>query len=349
MGQLLRFCRASAAIIGIFIICATETARASCDEWKILSETDSGLLAAWGTVRSGPDGALGSNRERYVGVASQRYTFNLLPIAVPKGDVAEVGRALSFAEYAFAHQRSDGGFDYFANPNPRGAVPDAAFFLYDFGHTLLLLGHSAWFQQSAEASQLRQRLSTLRSKTERTLSWLVSQSHVLDADNKAMNRVLVYASAYTLLGQALDREDGRQVGARFAEKALIMELPDGTMLENGGFDSAYQGVSLFVGRSLHCYFPENQAALRDRVKDGLERGAVRLIQSIDDRGRISTVANTRVRDDMHGEFDNGRAKSLDPRYAALGLQYAGAVGRNPKVQAAAELVAKFYFRKKSNP
>ena len=129
----------------------------------------------------------------------------------------------------------------------------------------------------------------------------------------------------------------------FLGRALAMIRDDGVALENGGFDSAYQGVSLFIGHSIFCYLPDQSSQVSARLAERLERGATRLAETVEPSGRISTENNSRVRDDGTGEADHGRAKNLDPRFAILALGYIGTNRTNYTLQELSSRISRYYF------
>ena len=174
----------------------------ACDEWKLLEGADTATLSAFARLDSSPSGALALNRNGYVSIGQQRHTFDLLPLGVLQQQRLLVERAVRIIEFAYAHQKSDGTFEYSEGKNPAGAVQALAFFFSDFGHTLLLLDQSEWFQHSTETQTLRQKLADVREKLKRPLAWLISMKGVLEKDVKAANRVFAYSAAFILMGRA---------------------------------------------------------------------------------------------------------------------------------------------------
>jgi hypothetical protein len=332
------------AIIAV-LVCELFGARdvVACNEWKLLERADTATLSAFAKLDSTPGGALALNRYGYVSVGQQRHTFDLLPQGVLKQQTALVERAVQIVEYAYSHQKPDGTFEYSEKKNPAGAVQSLAFFFGDFGHALLLLDRSEWFQHSPEMQPLRQKLAEVREKSKRSLTWLISMKGVLEKDVKAANRVFSYAAAYILMGRAVGDDQAIAVGMEFLRTALAMTRDDGVALENGGFDSAYQGVSLFVGHSIFCYLPDRFPQASAELGGWLERGATRLVETVEPSGRISTQDNSRVRDDGTGEADNGRPKKLDPRFAILALGYIGADRTNETLREFSSRISRYYF------
>ena len=90
----------------------------ACDEWKLLEGADTATLSAFARLESAPSGALALNRNGYVSIGQQRHTFDLLPLGILKQQSLLVECVVRIIEYAYAHQKPDGTFEYSEGRTP---------------------------------------------------------------------------------------------------------------------------------------------------------------------------------------------------------------------------------------
>lgn len=300
------------------------------------------LKAVTQSSHASPEGATSRNRGGFIDVEYQRATDRAIPEAIVTQNAAPLATSFNIINYTFAHQRSDGGFEnanknLFVNvhgrPTPWGEAAPVAFFLEDLGHTLLLLGESSWFQHSDATRGYRQQLADLRPKVERALNWLMGQQAALKTDVGATNRSFMYGDAYYFLGKALSRSDAMAVGTGFARDAISHQLPDGTFPELGGFDSSYQGVSLYLAELLLLQSNANdRSALWSAIQRGMARETTNLLPS----GEVRTQGNTRI----YGV--TGGRQRIDAVDVNLAFQYFAGMTQDPVAIRNAALVFKKY-------
>jgi hypothetical protein len=334
---------------------AVHPARASdvpnVSEWTVLQRMSLDTLKAWAaTARPDANGATSMNRTGYIQVGFQRDSVNAIPYSIRAKNVGSLGNSFRIIRYAFQHQRPDGGFEYSESngqvssgyqASRQAEASNAAYFLYDLGHTLLLLQQSDWFQHSAETATFRSQLQQVYPNARRALDWLVAQQDVLRGDTGGANRTLGYASAYYLTGKALNSSSAMAVGRTFIQGALDKQLSDGTFPELGGFDSSYQGVSLYQGMILFLQMDSSEGDLRARLWNAVQRADSREASAVLSSGEVSTAANTRVR--AGGEAAFGHAKSIDAITVSMALQYFAFTINNPKSIQTAQAVFHHYF------
>lgn len=300
------------------------------NEWRILSAIDTNLLYFQAkSVNVNPiDGAIGINKQNYRSVGIQRRSSEIYTYAVITKNVKLLETAIKILEYAFAHQNPDGSFqDYTPKISAGGKASNVAFLFYDFGHTLLLLQDSEWFQKSNDTATLRARLHKLTHLANNSLTWLIKQEAELRKnDEKTTNRLLFDASAYYLMGKALNRSDAVKIGEGFIKTALQKQTKSGIFLEKGGYDSSYQGVSLRVALVLYCNLKHNEIPLREKLWKGIEKGINRQMPQILPSGEVITRGNTRVY--ASGETYLGKRKKLDYLNLVFALNYYSQITNN---------------------
>jgi hypothetical protein len=252
------------------------------------------------------------------------------------------------ADAAFAHQEADGGFAYnvarsglSATPNATGLAAQAAFFVSDLSHTLLLLRDSPWFRASQMTPALRQRIPGLEQHLSSALGYLINHRQDLHADHDTANRFLIYAEAYYLSGKLLGRDDALSVGREFIDQALSQQASDGTFLELHGFDSSYQNVSLSEGEYLFLYMSGDSE--QPRLWNAISRGYERELRALAPSGEISTAGNTRVGAQSIPALHGGPVHRFDSEAAGFAFTYFAAIAGTPDAERNADLVVHHYF------
>ncbi len=321
-------------------------AQPAVSELTVLRRLDPAFLDALaGSARPSADGATSSNRGHYLDVEFQRATDRAIPKAIVKHDRQALLLSLRIAEYSFDHQNPDGSFQYnrpggtttkSGKPAPWAEPAAAAFFLEDFGHTMLLLSESSWFMHDDSVRDLRGRFNALRPKENSALTWLLGQQDALRTDSNATNRIFMYGAAFYLNSRALSRTDGVSAGAAFINEALSRQRPDGTFPELGGFDSSYQAVSLYLTQILYLQADPNDSALRTALWSAIQSGMAREKANLLPSGEMSTQGNTRVTGYV------GNRQHIDSLDVNLAFQYYAGITHDPSYVAAAAALFNHY-------
>jgi hypothetical protein len=286
------------------------------------------------------NGALGLNRKGYVGVFNQRHSSEFIIRASSNQEPKDIENGIKTIEYAFSYQNPDGSFpDFQPKSTPRGAASAVAFFLQDLGHTLLLSQQSPWFQNSPANQISRKRLQVVMGKAEISLNWLLqNQNNLYQSDRKAANRLFIDAAAFYLMGKALRSQPARQAGLDFLNRALSMQAENGYFLENGGYDSSYNAVSLQIAQQIFCQFAEEPSATRSRLWSAIDQSMQWQLSRILPSGQVSTVGNTRVY--AGGEKYFEKAKSVDYNSLCIALNYyAGLSGKPDAIRYAQQVLS----------
>jgi hypothetical protein len=319
-------------------LCAGASAPASPSEWSVLSSFQPQMLARWArAAQPNAEGAVNVNRFAYQSVALQRETVDQIPQGVLTKNPALITSALAIMSYALAHVNGDGSFQFRQDaasrragfPADTAAASSAAFFMYDLGHSMLLLDESPWFTSSSQTAGLRSRLSNeIKPKAAKALAWLTSQADALEWDNRAVNRLLTYGAAYYLCGQALNDSRAVSLGRHFIQEALARQTSDGVLPEAEGFDSSYQAVSLYLLAILYLHIDPADRTLRSSVWTALSQGVSRELAAIDSNGNVDVSQNTRVKQVDH----------VDHRLLMLSLEYYGILSGNAQIQRTAQRI-----------
>ncbi|MGB7537572.1 MAG: hypothetical protein WBM17_03455 [Anaerolineales bacterium] len=297
-----------------------------------------------------PDGtgAMGRNRKAYFSVVFQRGVTPTLIQGVLDRDSSLAGRGIRALEYAFGHQNPDGSFPFEPpaeytgkQPGPGDLASAAAFFFSELGRSLCLLESSDWFQTNPDAANLRVRLQAVRGKADLSLTWLMSQQEELEAfDGQTANRLFFDALAFYLTGRALGRTDAMDAGESFALSAMRLRTSDGILLEKGGFDSSYQGVSLFRALILYVHADSGRIEFRRQLWKTIAQGVQWELSRVLPTGEISTEGNARVY--PGGEDFLGNEKAVAYADVALAFYYYAVLAGDPGVKQAADNVIGYY-------
>lgn len=312
-------------------------------EWNTISALTPNLLRliAQSVHLNTKNGAVGFNDQGYKSVVFQRHSSEIVTYGILTKNVQLIDAAVQIIEYAFAHQQPDGSF--LNNLHGESAASKAsavAFFYQDLGHSLLLCKNSNWFQRSKDTANVRVSLNRLIEPANTSLTWLMRQKAALwNNDRRTTNRVFFDAVAYYLVGKALKRSDAISLGKDFARSALQQQTKAGFFLENGGYDTSYQGVSLRLALLLYTNLKPDEVSLRRDLWMAIERGIRWELNHILPTGEVSTKGNTRVH--PGGEKYFGKEKSLDYTQLIIALNYYSKLSGDPAVQRVADQLLTF--------
>jgi len=315
-------------------------------ENELISKMDPSVWTSWGKGNfPNADGATDKNKPGYLQVGFQYHTFNLVPYALVHRNAHFMDGACSIAEYAFAHQNSDGTFQYFESngtessgqaTNPEALPSSLTLFYYDLGHSLLVLGGDDWYTKSAECAPFRARFDRLRPKMLKSLDWLLSQRALLATDAAASNRTLAHGLAFYFMGKALGRPDAMRAGYEIVSGALD-SIRGGVFLEAGGFDSSYQAVNILECEWLALHADGDfRARLWGAIQAGFARERVAVLPT----GEAVTAGNTRV--SSSGESYFGHRKSVNSVQLLLAFAYYGVMANDANASAMASKIQQFY-------
>ena len=187
-------------------------------------------------------------------------------------------------------------------------------------------------------------MEALSKKAQKSLQWLVDQKPMLRiAYNNAANRLFFNAMAFYLTGLALENKAAVDWGKEFLKDALATQNAEGVFLEANGFDSSYQGVSIFRLILVYLSMESFEGVTKDQVWQSIRKAVKREVQAILPSGEVSLKNNTRVSEG--GEKFLGVEKGVDFISVYMGLQYYCALTPDPEVKAVADKVFRFYSGK----
>ncbi len=292
------------------------------------------------------NGAMGRNKAGYFHVRFQMGISSQADYAVYNENTLALEYAIKAIEYAFVYQLEDGNFELVVPQDLASQTPQAAdvasgvsFFLSSLGLALTTLDESTWYH-SAPMASYKNRIELLRPKIDRAAAWLQTQQTLLEvADQEAPNRLFFNALAFYSLGKWLGHSTLQATGLSFAKAALSMKHPNGYFLENGGWDSSYQGVGINVGFNLYSVLPETEI-LKTQLWDGLSCASDWQKSRILENGEISTQGNKRVY--PGGEDFLGTEKKVDWVDTMLGFFIMGYYSRDNVYLTTATKIRDFY-------
>jgi hypothetical protein len=267
--------------------------------------------------RPDASGAVGHNRGAWMGAQYQRSAALYLMSAVARGDRAGAEDAWRAIDLAFAHQDETGGFgsrNESGTPSaPKDLYSDAAFWLAQLDQALLVT------RASSLSSVFQDRINSLRPRVIRAATFLAQgESLLIPRDGRATNRYFIDGLAFELssLVAGSDETGWVATGARFIDRALGQQHPEGYFDEAGGGDSSYNAVSILMLQIHDLYFPDGRSA------EALQRAMVWELSRIEPSGEISTSGNSRTGLGQERYF--GAAKDVNYPEVTLALLYVGA-------------------------
>jgi hypothetical protein len=327
------FC-AAAALAGFAT--APAAAAPKLSESAVLARMPSGFLALTKhRVSIAADGSVGRNRQGWYAIGNQAFSQDWATYAVTANDASSIDGALRIAEYGFAHQQSDGGFE-------GNHIGGGALFVEDVGHTLLLLDGSDWFASDPATQAARSKLPELRRRESLSLAFLVANRTNIEKDTDAANRIARYADAFYFGGKAEGNAAAMSIGESFLRSFLADQGPDGAFYELKGFDSGYQCASIYLAEILFLAMPYGDPA-RDQLWSAIVRGMARERRAVSASGAISTFHNTRTGADSLWAIRTGEVHGLDGAHASLAFVYYAAITGDAGDAQAARSVYSHYF------
>ena len=307
------------------VACVPRAAAETTTEYALLQKIPKSVLDHIAfDAKPDANGAMQANVTGWTSVVYQRIAIPSIWTGAVENDPSKIDEAWPAVDLAFSHQRGDGSFAM-AGGKPMPPT-DMSFWLEALCHSILVL------QESPQHEHYAARIAALRPKIRSAVKWLHRDENLatlLRGDILDVNRLLIDATAFLTTSLVLDDASLRPTGTSFLREALKHQLPDGTFLEIGGFDSSYQSVSLLHGT--YYALRSDDSALRA----ALERALRLELSSINSSGVVDISRNTRTRGQ---EQVAGHPKTPDYRSIILGLYYSGLyLGNDRAVRTAASV------------
>jgi hypothetical protein len=307
-------------------------------------------LVLFGEPTIAADGSMGTNIGGWHSVGSQRDVTNHFLGALATDNAADLSRAMAALEYTFAHQNADGSWPQVDIPGspypPGGGFMSTIFFYASLGRSLGLAEDSHWFETSAATSALRARLAALAPLMERGLAWMRGPVNSQQMQNmgkgaqRDSNRAAAGAEGFLLVGQWLHSAADVATGQRLLLQVESNQLPDGTILEAGGFDAGYQTVSLNHLYDIWFHLYGSLAGLRGGVWNELVKGTAKENSVVLPSGQINFDGSTRV--DCGGETFHGQPKQGSGQALARVEVYTAGVTGNTSLLGTAARIINYY-------
>jgi hypothetical protein len=289
---------------------------------EITALFDNSVIQSLATANA-PDmnGAMSNNKSGYFSVRFQMAVSSLADYAIGSEDAAAFEATIKAIEYSFQYQLANGDFQIvvpMGSPSPTNVdiASTNAFFLSSLGVSLLAFQESSFYNNPLNVS-FKNRIEILRPKIAESLDWLIGNQTLLkDYDSNTPNRLFFDAIAFYSLGKWLNNGTGKSIGLDFAQLAVTKKSSKGYFLEDGGWDSSYQGVSLTNGFKLLSILDTNET-IKQPLWDCLSCGTNWQVSRILSTGEISTKGNTRVY--PGGEQFLGMEKKMAWKSTAIAL------------------------------
>ena len=295
-------------------------------------------------------GAMGRNKHGYFHVRFQLGMHYLANYGLVTKQSEEIETFITAAEYSYRFQLESGGFKLIlprklsgqGTPSLADRVSGVAFFASSIGSGIYALETSDWFQKSSQHEKLQKRITLLKPKLRSTLEYLLqNQEYLKAADRHAPNRLLFDGLAFYSLGKILNNEEAISVAESFVGSAAKQVHENGYFIENGGFDSSYNGVAVALGLRLLMMGYE-----KDQLDTVCQKAIMWQRDKISDTGEIITVGNTRVNPHGGGESFLGRVKDVDVGHTVEAFLLASQWLENEKYTQLAEDILKYYLKRR---
>ena len=262
------------------------------------------------------NGAIGQNIAAYTNVSFQRSDTWTTMLALQEGSTSDLAPAVAAMQFGFQQELPNGSF------NNVGAILDwtnyesDAFFLQSFAEDYLSIKSSSLWPTFAT------QLTALIPKFSSAMTWLATQASALStADAEAPNRLFLDAIAFELGGQILNNNSYVQTGVNFVNQALALQSPNGYYMEDGGWDSSYNGTSMLAVETLLTY--STNSAQVSQLTASLASAASWEESRISASGEVLTTGNTRTAGQEIGP--SGSIKDVNYGEVAASLLYAGTI------------------------
>lgn len=322
-----RFKNALALLLCVasLLTCASMAPAQTTSEYALLGKIPKSVLDHIAfDAKPDANGAMQTNVRGWTSVVYQRIAIPLIWTGAVENDSSKVDEAWPAVDLALRHQHRDGSF---ATGDGKAMPPtDMSLWLEALCHSILIL------QESPLREQYAGRIASYRPMIRSAIAWLSEDRNLAilqRGDELAVNRLLIDATTFLTASLVLGDPSLRAHATKFLGEALKHQAPNGTLLEIGGFDSSYQGVSLLHGTyyALRADDPALRAALVRALR--LE------LASIDASGNVDVSRNTRTRGQ---ERVAGHVKTPDLRSIILGLYYSGLYLGNERAVRTAEKI-----------
>jgi hypothetical protein len=281
-------------------------------------------------------GAADSNRTAFRSVRLQYRALWQFRLAILRGVLGSdyLLRATTAFEYGFAKQSPIGFFTNGEGVAPTVAIEGDTFFMGAYADAYLLI------RAAPNLDYLLPRYKSHESVVVKSLTWLSDNiDHIITSSAQTPNRALFAAVCFYLNGVRLHNSAWKLQGLRLYNTALDLLHPTGYFLEKGGYDSSYQGVSLF--NMCYLFFACTDLDLRQRIKSDIAQACDWLITRVLQSGEISTVGNTRTGPD--GELGSGgKVKEVNYTECALALYYCSYILDSPELILFANKVTNYW-------
>jgi hypothetical protein len=280
-------------------------------------------------------GAVGHNRNGWMGAQYQRSAASYFLHAVSRGDLPGAEDAWRAVDFAFAHQGQDGGFgsrNESGSPSAmKDVYSDTAFWLAQLTQAILVVRVSPF------AEAFGKRIELLLPKVRSAASLLSQGKEILTVrEASATNRYFIDAVAYGLSGVLLDDRELSRMGAYFTDLGLAKQDPEGFFEEAHGSDSSYNCVSIWMLQVMTLYFPST------RYEEALAKAVKWQLARVLPDGEIDVSGNRRTGLGQERYF--GKSKSVNYPEAVLSLLYYGTRHRDVQVLDAARRIYEHKFR-----
>ena len=211
------------------------------------------------------------------------------PDPVQRAALLEQG--ITATEWAFTQAGADGSF-----PKERGGSKAKSNAIHPKGMFLESVARSVWVLESFGVDPAYQaRVAALKERLVFSVRWMAGSADLVNFMEQAKNtnQLLFNTLAIHQTGVVTGDAALLQKAHSSMERLLERQTEDGTIPENGGFDTGYQSVSLQLLAQYALSLPASP--WRDRVMAALRLGTTRLVQSIDPAtGKMNAGANTRT-------------------------------------------------------
>jgi len=247
------------------------------------------------------EGALGRNKEGYFHVRFQLDILYLAVYALRFENKEALDQFFLASDYSFNRQLPTGDFELVVPESLQNSgvaslgdsLSANAFFLSAFGTGFSFLLRSTWFMEN-HFTEYEERINMLKNKLLLAGNYLYQNKTVLmEYDKNAPNRLLFDALAFYSLSSVVTQESWKQLSFELIGSVTQKQNETGFYIENDGYDSSYNGVSLKLAGILLALLPDGES-IKNELSRSVYCACAWQVSRVLPSGEISTEGNERV-------------------------------------------------------
>lgn len=209
--------------------------------------------------------------------------------AIQDEDIDLIDKSIKAIEVTLTHSNSDGTFE---STDDKG---NARFIVFSLA-SITLLEDSRFYEKYS------QRVSGIMYSLQNSAQWYYD---VIHNDAGIGNTNYKFSAAFVLLKVGYHTDDNTLInyGEQYLTEALNNQDEDGYYLEEGGFDTSYQMVSVYLLYFIY-HIPYCDSSCQSSILNSLQLAYEWGSDKIESNGKVSDEGNTRTANNISGSPEN---------------------------------------------